>query len=1108
MRIGAGIFLLACLLNASYSAASDLPVNKETFCFDNAPTVVRLKHGNIIRNTLVVTANGRTLSDDEYDVDVPTGTIQFLTSLPIPVSIEIAYSHLWFQLPSYYFKRKLTNTEARPPSYGAPLDLSPVHGRSQTEHSNKLQIFGSKSIGFRAGTGADLELNQTLNVQIDGYLSDNLKVSGVLSDQSSPDVGGISTSLGEIDRVTLSLASDNFRADIGDIVFDRKFGMTSRLTKTLKGGQVAVHSGNLQSDLTVGGIKSKHGALRSFGRDGIAGPYKLLSNAGRYTVSILPGTDRVWLDGRALVRGADADYQVDYLRGELTFSPRITITSRSRIEADFEYLDENYRQDFYAGSFLLGDTASFASARIDFLRQSDSKDNPSQLALSPGDIELLADAGDSSTLAARSGVAKVDSGQGSYLQEIIESDTVYSFVGLGNGDYQVSFSYYGEGKGDYRYLGGGVYEFIARGKGSYLPVVFVPLPERADAVSLTTQTGNDAVSFRFIGTVSDHDRNLASNIGDNDNTGSDMGASLSVSPFGRPDAAAVTWEATVEARRSESEFFLPGRKYDVERDREWGLRSDSIFNVLEQVSISQMIHAASYGSLAASFGLYQDRDFIDANRYGYVGTLSPFNHLAVTVSRSDRKSTDIVADMDSRLYEDEIAVRLDGGMIRAFGRWNDETDLRPLDSTDSGRRYDRYTTGAGFAGASLDVAYENRELRREEWQKEYDSRDVSFAYTSRGGVSESSVIASITHRRVHYFIPNQYNQSQLATSLDYRLGGFGNLFDLSLNYRISREGVERTSESFIKVGEGEGEFRHEDGVYVPDPFGDYIRVEEVLGTDDVGISISRSLILYTRPEHWKSCPASLAFLKRFTLETHLRTSENGGENERFNAGWIVPYAGVFEDTRRNYGKNLRQTTRVDLGRGMSVFSSFEEQRTARPMQTPQLADYGLTLLNRLEFDFKKVVLYTIEHRFKRLDQNSRSYGDASFVEHRLGNVLRYRPDPRYELVLKPAYLRDMSRSDDLEVTMWEAAAEASRQIAGTGRVSGRFAYQSVSASQTERFIPFQYVSGRRLGDNLQWGATVELRFSRSISTSLSYDGEKIPEIDTRHVSSVSVKARF
>jgi hypothetical protein len=961
---------------------------------------------------------------------------------------------------------------------------------------------------LRTGTGTDLELNQTLNIQIEGYLRRNLRVTGVLSDRSRPEVGGISSSLGEIDKITLELSSDRFVGRVGDLDFERGLGRSASFKKALLGGSAAVNTGQVGADAVAGGIKSKNGSLKTFGRDGVSGPYRLLPNVGQSSVSILPGTERVWLDGRRLDRGVDADYQIDYLQGEVTFSPRIIVTSRSRIEIDFEYLDESYRQDFYAGRLSYGDTSSALFTEIGFISQTDSKDSPSRFDLLAEDIAALVDAGDSTQRAVRSGVTKVDSGKGSYSRRLLGSDTVFVYEGANQGDYRVEFSYFGEGDGDYRYVGGGVYEYVSPGGGSYLPLRRLPMPRRSDAISLSAQIAGAAASLRFDGILSNSDRNLFSDSDDGDNLGSDLTCGILFSPMKAADESDIAWNVGIRAHRSEREFSLPGRAYSVERGRVWGLTSDSVFNLAEEFTASQELSIGQAGTIQANWGTYRDRDFFDAERYGCAALLRPLTSISLRASRDDRMSTELTTDRRYRLYENTLRAGWDHSRLSVSLGWNDETDLRLIDTSSSGGNLDRYDIDVDLAGLSTGFSYETRDILRAGWISEYDSRNITFGYSGHGGFGRSQADIHVVHRRVHRFFPEQQDQTQLGASVDYHVGSRRSLFDLSLSYRVTREGIDRTSESFIKLAEGEGDYRLEDGVYVLDPLGEYIRVVEVLDAADVGIDLTRGLKLRTDLANWRACPDRLVFLKRVRLETHVRTSEQGDADEPFSAAWIAPYANVFDRRRFSLENTLRQTVGIGLSDRLSVFLSFDEGSRENARQNPPSADYRLTMLGRVEMNASSRVTMFGQYRFKRFDQDSRSFGDASFVEHHVRGSLTYELGGGFALTGEPGYLVDKSRRDDLRVNVWEGTLAVNRRLPGNGRINSKISYQHVTSSRSDLFIPFQYAGGRRVGENFQWGASVELRLSNNISARFSYDGEKTPQLQTRHVSSVSMKARF
>src|SRR5204863_481541 len=81
---------------------------------------------------------------------------------------------------------------------------------------------------------------------------------------------------------------------------------------------------------------------------GKQGPYLLPDEGGATGRPVVPGSERVWLDGERLSRGEAADYSMDDDRGRLTFTSRRPITSASRIAVDYEVANTAYRRSALA----------------------------------------------------------------------------------------------------------------------------------------------------------------------------------------------------------------------------------------------------------------------------------------------------------------------------------------------------------------------------------------------------------------------------------------------------------------------------------------------------------------------------------------------------------------------------------------------------------------------------------------------------------------------------------------------------------------------------------------------------------------------------------------
>src|SRR3972149_6434226 len=193
-------------------------------------------------------------------------------------------------------------------------------------------------------------------------------------------------------------------------------------------------------------------------------------------------------------------------------------------------------------------------------------DSPVLRNLSADEKKRLAAAGSDSSAAAREGAVFVGQGKGSYIAFLDSSgNQQYRYVGPGAGDYTVSFSLARGGPGDYRYLGGGIYEYD--GKGAYLPVLYLPMPGSDIGTSLGLEFGPK----NFLGFVeaafSEANPNLFSfQPGIKTNGGAILGGIR----WQSSETSAVKVEARL--RKREAGFQYLGRRDENETAYRWNLR--------------------------------------------------------------------------------------------------------------------------------------------------------------------------------------------------------------------------------------------------------------------------------------------------------------------------------------------------------------------------------------------------------------------------------------------------------------------------------------------------------------------------------------------------------
>ena len=195
------------------------------------------------------------------------------------------------------------------------------------------------------------DLTGGLQMQINGKLGHDIIISGVLSDQDIPiQPEGITKELEEIDKVFIAVRHPIFTLDVGDIVF-KDSTLSIDIEKKLTGIQNTFSSNKISSSSVYAGSKGTFHSQEIYGRDGDQGPYQLKSKSGNKEIIILSGTEKIWLDGKKLVRGEMFDYTIDYSLGRVFFTPKNLIHNDMRILFEYQYSDFSYEKNFIGGTF-------------------------------------------------------------------------------------------------------------------------------------------------------------------------------------------------------------------------------------------------------------------------------------------------------------------------------------------------------------------------------------------------------------------------------------------------------------------------------------------------------------------------------------------------------------------------------------------------------------------------------------------------------------------------------------------------------------------------------------------------------------------------------------
>ncbi len=825
---------------------------------------------------------GMLTRDIQYAIDYRLGRVVFADSVRCD-SITISL----YRLPEWLVQTVGHAVERGQVSL-KPRELA-IQDAKQHGKSPGLLTFdlsGNKSFSMAVGQSGGSRFSQGLNVEFEATFTDSLRIRGSISDRLGS-VGstlrglGGTTILSELDSYFFEISGRHVKATGGDI---RTLPVANLPEKRMTGVGATYFSKQTTIGADIGRPLGEYQSISLRGVDGRQGPYQLTGRDSR-PAGVVPGSERVYVDGRRLESGSDRHYVMDYASGRITFSPSILITSRSRIEIDYEASSSDYQRVTLdaIGDVQFGD--SVVSLSFGFRRESDEKNRLRFGSLSETEQIILEQAGDSTSLAQRDG-AVADS-TGPYVQTTDSlGRPIYQFIGEGAGEYRVTFSNVGAGHGDYRYLGGDVYEFVGAGQGGYLPVVFIPLPSRTDFVSAALDIRPyDRGRFTLSYQASIRDPNLVSPLDDQDNHHSLVKASY--------HHLRGTWEVSLDSRFRQKGFLPNARLYTPDFFRTWSLpillpQGDEFYGN------TRTIFKLTKISIEGSGGFIRFADNIRAYQVGSKIEWRPEWGIEPSLTILKSESYDDATDRITGRYQN---IRAGSGIslmtpLRLAYSFQRETRENYFDSIPDGERFHQHMVTFGIRRTTVVVSRrleynlgstELRGPRLDQIEVVSEERFGRLAISIRGRYLEQ-----------HRLDSDRTDRSQRLFQTGLRYTPQSGWISIRAEYRQNDESARNLSFRYLEVGNGEGDYRFEDDQFLPDPDGDYIRVTEETGefTDVLVAEKTHSVTLY--PGRWPVVSKlKQAFsLVAFRVRTSVREEISGNDTRTMT--WLAPWVSPSE----------------------------------------------------------------------------------------------------------------------------------------------------------------------------------------------------------------------
>ncbi len=1092
-----------------------------------------------------------------YRFDLETNKVSFYQPLAQGDTVRLTFQIQPFRLQrSYKFKEIDTVFADSVESDSIAIPVS-VISNPFAGFDTQLKRSGSIFRGVNIGSNRDLTINSGLNLQLSGNLTEDVEVIAALTDESTPiQPEGNTQSLREVDKVFINFKSPWVSGTLGDFNLRYPEGEFAQLSRKLQGISLLGQYRTYELGATVASTRGFFNFMSFLGQEGNQGPYLLVGKNGEPDIIILAGTERIWVNGELMVRGETNDYVIDYASGQVTFSNRRLITSESRIEIDFEYYPatQKFTRNVYSAVTRGGTPEKQLRYNIKYYHEEDDPEKilEQEGILTAEEQAIIAAAGDDPLKAVIPSALFVGPGLGSYIYTDTTmagmADSIYVYKGEGNGDYQVNFSAVGIGKGDYVRDRIGVYRWVGRQQGAYMPVKLLPLPQRQQIADMElAYEPTPGLSLRSEYALSRFDRNTLSGVGDSDNQGNAFLLGADLKPSSLFGMGKISFQ--VNGRYIDQKFSGVDRFNRPDYNRYWNVLAQS-----RQMSAEKSIDATTtykpwmWLKLRANAGgLRKDvfestrylgeinweeatwirgflrHEYVEARQSGAsnnwtrqraniekdIGIFQP----SINAERENRKnySQGILSGFEFYTWGARLGL-INHDVLSGYLQYSQRKD-EIYDPARNGGKIPQATTRTG--GLRLNLSEWNRTSGHLELilrQKDYTSFFEETRLDSNNlKYIDPDVQDTVWQDRETILAELVLNNHQWRRALDVRW-----------QYRISTELLALREKVYVDVGEGRGDFRYDPQLqeYVPDPLGNYVLFIVPSNQFEPVTNLLTSLRIDIDPSRYWNRPSTLTekILSQIVSESFFRIEE---ETKNKNLGDLyfldLSKFQTAETIQGNFTFNqdlyimkrnralsfrLRYRYRDDL---INQFLDAGDNEDRLNIEQGIRADYAIVQSLRAQSEI----------RTRKVYRNSSAAGARNRDIHSLllNQNLSWRPDVQWEFGIETegGDEIDHAESKELNVRYLRMLLRSSYAILQRGRIAADFDYQLVQVLNNPAGapIPYEMARGKREGINKSWILRAEYTLTENVLFTLTYNGRDDADFDRIiHSGQAEVRAYF
>ncbi len=1012
------------------------------------------------------------------------------------------------------------------------IDEAVLAKNDKSRFLGELNSKGSIIRGITFGNNQGQSVQSSMDLQISGKLSKDVTILASISDHNLPiQADGYTQTLEEFDKIYMQLNIKDksiLRAGHLDLVDNKNY--FAKYQRRSMGLQFQTEFGKENktfTDISMGVARSEFHRIRFQGVEGNQGPYRLTGKNGEQFITLISGSEQVFIDGILMKRGENQDYVINYNTGEVTFTSFRPIFQQNFITISYNYTNRNYSRYLFTGK--VEHKREKMRIGLNWFMENDNKNAPLALNLSKEDEKILADAGNDPNLMYAPSAVQTEYDVNKILYRLVQdpNGNFYQFsTDVNEVLFTLSFTYFGANLGDYKVAqttnNGRVFEYVGPNLGDYRAVRKLPAPEKSQVYTMNSEfllkDGKIGADF----SLSNYDINLFSS------KDSDKNIGYAGRVFGNKTFGKKNWKGTpsFEYQYIDRQFRILDRINDVEFSRDFNLAQEFsnrtqnrfIFSFLNRWNNKSVLnYRLNYLDERDSYkGIKNDLDFgWIRNKFFTKGSLSYLN------TNATLQDTKFIRGGASSEYTGKKGSWTVGGSMEHNEKYYNNTQLMDVTSFSWREVFVQKKIGDSARTRLLTKAYlrDNDSVRDNSLQN--INRILGFMAESQLIKNEKTTLTALVHYRKFF---NQTGLADLSRNNDFVVGNilynqqlFRNGARLQAFYELGNGQEAQREFQYIKVTDGQGVYKwtdyNGDGVQQLDEFeiaeysdlAQYIRIY----TNSVRYLPSNKnklqLALFVNPSI--VFDSENKFLKRWNFNISLNSQNSYLKREK------VLVLNPFEKSDDQILKNQNILTSVQFNpteksgwNGNYRFISNNNLINANFSNEERKQKSHFV---NLGYWFNKEFRIDWENSVHELKNSSQLFATRDYIL----NNFETKPKATYKFTDSvqaefSSAFREKKRTDGEELlkafditgtVQWERKKTSIR--ANFSFINNDFTGNSFS------IVGNQMLDGLKPGKNQVWSVFIQQSLNSFIQLNLNYEGRNSGE-RTIHIGSMQVKASF